>query len=169
MIGYHYNVESHCNLQLEVLILSRCCCSVSKLSPTFCNPINCSMTGFSVLHYLREFAHSCPLSWWCRPTISSSVAPFSSCPQSFPASRSFPMHWLLPIRWPKYRNLSISPSNEHSGVISFGINWFDLLAVQGTLSRVFSSSTVQKHELFGAQPPLWSNSLNTFTWLLEKP
>ena len=56
-------------------------------------------------------SNSCPSSWWCHPTISSSGIPFSSCPQTFPASGSFPMSQLC-IRWPKYWSLSISPSNE---------------------------------------------------------
>ena len=65
----------------------------------------------------------------------------------------------LHIRWPKYWNFSFStsPSNEYSGLICFRIDWLDLLAVQG-LSRVFSSTTVQKHQFFGAWPSLWSNS-----------
>ena len=82
---------------------------------------------------LEVCSNSCPLSWWCHPTISSSVILFSSCLQSFPASGSFPMSQLfIHIRWPKYWSfsLSISPSNEHSGLISFRIVWFDLLAVQ---------------------------------------
>ena len=65
------------------------------------------------------YPSSCPLSRWCHPTISSSVVPFSSCPQSFPASGSFPMSQLF-IRWPKYWSFSfnISPSSEHPGLIS---------------------------------------------------
>ena len=80
------------------------------------------------------YPDSCPLSGWCHPTISSSVVPFSSCPQSFPASGSFPMSQLFTIRWPKYWSFSfnISPSNEHPGLISFRMDWLDLLAVQGT-------------------------------------
>ena len=80
----------------------------------------------------------CPSSRWCYPTISSSVVPFSSCPQSFPASGLFNESALL-IRWPKYWSfsLSISPSNEHPGLISFRMLWLDLFAVKG-LSRVFS-------------------------------
>ena len=76
------------------------------------------------------------LSWWCHPTISSSVIPFS-CPQSFPASGSFQMRTLC-IRWPEYWNFSfnISPSNEHPGLISFRIDWLDLLTVQGTLKTL---------------------------------
>jgi len=57
--------------------------------------MNCSTPGFPVFHYLPEFANSCPLSQWCHPTISSSVTPFSSCPQSLPASESTPMSWLF--------------------------------------------------------------------------
>ena len=75
----------------------------------------------------------CPSSRWCYPTISSSVLLFSSCPQSFAASGSFLMNWLVCIRWQKYWSFSIYPSNEYSGLISFRIEWFDLLAVQETL------------------------------------
>ena len=81
-------------------------------------------------------SNSCPLSGRCHPTISSSVTPFSSCPQSFPASVSFPMNEsAIHIRWPKYWSFSfsISPSNKHSGSIFFRTDWFDLLAVHGTL------------------------------------
>ena len=79
-------------------------------------------------------SNSCPSSRWCHPTISSSVSPFSSCPQSFSAP-VFSSELALCIRRPKYWNFSfsISSSNEYSGLISFRIDWFDLLAVQGTL------------------------------------
>ena len=85
----------------------------------------------------RACSNSCSSSWWCHPTISSSVAPFSSCLQSFPAAGSFQMSVLL-IKWPKYWsfNFSNSPSNEYSALISFRIDWFDLLAVQGTLKSL---------------------------------
>ena len=75
-----------------------------------------------------------PSSWWCYPPISSSVVPFSFCPQSFPAS-VFSSESTLHLRWPKYWSFSfsISPSNEHPGLISFRIDLLDLLAVQGTL------------------------------------
>ena len=77
------------------------------------------------------------LSRWCYLTISFSAAPFSFCLQSFWASESFP-ELSLHIRWPKYWSLSfgISPSNEHSGLISFRIDWFDVLAVQETLKNL---------------------------------
>ena len=81
----------------------------------------------------RVCPNSCPLNRWCHPTISSSVAPFSSCPHSFPevTPKESPLH----IMWPKYWSLSLSssPSNEYSGLISLRIDWFDFLAVQGTL------------------------------------
>ena len=74
-----------------------------------------------------------PSSQWCHPAISSSVIPFSSCPQSLPASESFPMSQLR-MRWPKYWSFSFSiiPSIEIQGLICFRMDWLDLLAVQGT-------------------------------------
>ena len=92
----------------------------------------------------RVCSNSSPLIRWCHPTISSSASPFSSCPQSFPASGSFSKESALCIRWPKYWSFSftISPSNEYSGLISFRIDCFDLLAVQVTLK-----SLLQHHNL----------------------
>ena len=79
----------------------------------------------------RAHSNSCPSSQWCHPTISFSVVPFSSCPQSLPASGFFQNESALRIRSPKYWSFSfsISPSNEHPGLISFRINWLDLLGV----------------------------------------
>ena len=89
-------------------------------------------------------SNSCPLSQWCHPNISFSVVPFSSCPQSFPASGFFSNESALCIRWPNYWSFSfnISPSNELIGLFSFRMDWFDLLAVQGTLK-----SLLQHHSL----------------------
>ena len=77
---------------------------------------------------------------WCHPAISSSVIHFSSCRQSLPQSGSFPMNQLC-MRWPKYWSFSfnISPSNEHPGLISFRMDWLDLLAVQGTLKSLLQN------------------------------
>ena len=93
--------------------------------------------------------------------------PLLLVPSIFPSIRVFSNELTLCMRWPKYWNFSfgISPSNEYSGLISFRIDWFDLLAVQG-LSRVFSSTTVQKHQFFGTQPSLWSNS-HICAWLRD--
>ena len=95
------------------------------------------------------YTNSCPLSQWCHPAISSSVVPFSSCPQSLPASGSCPVSQLfsnesaLCMRWPKYWScsFSISPSNEHPGLISFRMDWLNLLAVQGTLKSLLNHSS----------------------------
>ena len=85
----------------------------------------------------------CPLSRWCHPTISSSVVPFSSCPQSFPASGSFQMSQLFASGGPKYWSFSfsISPSNEHLGLILLRMDWLNLLAVQGTLKSLLQHNS----------------------------
>ena len=85
-----------------------------------------------------------PSSQWCHPTISSSVALFFSCPQSFPASGSFPMSRLW-VRWPEYWSFSfsISPSSEYSGLISFRIDWFHLLVIQGTLKSLLQNYSLK--------------------------
>jgi len=80
-------------------------------------------------------SNSCPLSRWCHPTISSSVVPFSSCLQPFPASGSFLMSWLFPSGDQSF-SFNSSPSNEYSGLISFRIDWFDFLEIQGTLNSI---------------------------------
>ena len=94
----------------------------------------------------------CPLSWWCHPTISSSYHPLLLLSSFFPSIRVFSNESVLPISWPMYWSFSFSirPSSEHSRLISFRMDWFGFLAVQG-LSRVFSNTTVQKHQFFSAQ------------------
>ena len=117
----------------------------------------------------RACSNSCPLNWWYHPTISSSVVPFSSCPQSFPALGSFPVSQLFGSGG---QSIGVSAS---SSVLTMSIQgWFslgltDLISLLSKgLSRVFSSTTVWKHQFFGTQPSLWSNS-HICTWLLEKP
>ena len=109
---------------------------------------------------------SCPLNRWWHPTSSSSVACFSFCLQSFPASGHFPMS--LYIKCPKYWSFSfsISPSNEYSGLISFKIDWLDFLAIQETLKSLLQLHS-SKASVFSTQLSLWSSS-HTHTWLLEK-
>ena len=86
----------------------------------------------------RVHSDSCPSSPWCHPAISSSVVPFSSCPQSLPASDSFPIRTLR-MRWPKYWSFSFSiiPSKEIPGLIFFRMDWLDLCVVQGTRKSLF--------------------------------
>ena len=117
----------------------------------------------------RVFSNSCPLSQWCHPTISSSIAPFSFFPQSFPASESFPMSQLFASG-----DQSIGASALASVLPMNPKHWFSLgltvlisLLSKG-LSRVFSSTTIRKHQFFGIQPSLWSKS-HIHIWLLEKP
>ena len=115
------------------------------------------------------YPNSCPLSQWCHPTISSSVIPFSSCPQSFPASASFPMSQLF-ISGGQNIGVSASTSvllmNTQDWSPLGWTGWISLLSK--ALPRVFSSTTVQKHQFFCTQLSLESNS-HIHTWLLEKP
>ena len=143
--------------------------SVAQSCPTLCNPMSRCTPGLPVHHQLPEFTHthahrvgdaiqrvysySCPSSRWCHPAISSSVVPFSSCPQSLPASGSLPNESTLRMRWPKYWSFhfSISPSNEHPGLISFRMDWLDLLADQGTLKSLLQHHS-SKASIFWIDP-----------------
>ena len=101
----------------------------------------------------RVYSNSCPLNQWCHPTISSSVVPFSCLP-FFPSIRVFSNESILRIKWPKYWSFSfsISPSNEYLGLISFRMDWLDLLAVQGTLKSLLqhhsSKASILWHSAF---------------------
>ena len=114
-------------------------------------------------------AYSNSLNQWCHPTISSSVVPFSSCLQSFPASGSFPMSQVFTSGGQSIRvsaSASVLPMNIQDW-FPWGLTGLIFLQSKG-LSRVFSNTTVQKHQSFGAQFSLQSNS-HIHTWLLEKP
>ena len=143
----HITGESLCNKSVI-------CCSVTQLCLTLCDPMDFSTQGFPVLYHILEYcSSSCPSSPCCHPTISSSVVPFSSCPQSFTALGSFPMSWLFISGGQSIgASASILPR-----LISFRIDWFDLLAVLG-LSGVFSNTIIQKHQFFGVQLSSESNS-----------
>ena len=108
--------------------------SVAQSCPTLCDPMNHSMPGLPVYHQLPEFTQT---NRWCHPAISSSVIPFSSCPQSL-LTLVFSNESVLHMRWPKYGSFSpsITPFKEHPGLISFRMDWLDLLAVQGTLKTL---------------------------------
>ena len=227
-------------LQIDTLPFWNCCCSVTKLCPTLCGHMDCSPHGLQFIRIPypspspRVCSNSCPLSQWCHPTSSYSVAPFSFCLQSFPASGSFSsvqfshsvvskslrphglLHTRLPCPSPTSRACSGScPSSRWclpttsssvmpfssclqsftaagsfpmsqffiSGGQSIGVSasasvlpmniqdWFPLgltgwISLQSMgVSRVFSNTTVQKHQFFGTQPSLWSNSY-IHTWPL---
>ena len=146
---------------------SYCCCSVATLCLTLwphgLQDVRLPCPSLSP----RVCSHSYPLSQWCYPTISSSVVPFSSCPQSFPASGSFPVSHLFALGG---QNIGASASSSVIPMNTQG--WFplgltSLIPLQSKgLSRVFSNTTVQKHQFFSAQSSLWS-SPHTCTWLLE--
>ena len=106
----------------------------------------------------RVHPDSRPSSQWCHPTISSSVVPFSSCPQSFPASGSFPTSQFFASCGQSIgasASALVLPMNIQDWFI---LGWTGLISLQSNrLSRVFSKTTVQKHQSFGTQPSLWSN------------
>ena len=146
-----------------------CCCSRAKLYLTICDPMNCSTPGFPVLHYLLELAQT--HVHWVSDAIQLShplLSPFP-LPSIFSSIGFFSNELALRIRRPKYWSFhfSISPSNEYSGLISFRIDWFDLLAVQGTLKNL-----LQHHRSKASMPwhsTFFTVQLSFHTWLLEKP
>ena len=143
---------------------------VAQLCPTFCDSMVCSRPGLPVHHQLPGvYSNSCPLSWRCHPAISSSVVPFSSCLQSFPATGSFQICQFFASGG---QSIGVSAS---ASVLLMNIQdwsplgWTGWISSQSKgLSRVFSNTTVQKHQFFSAQFSLRSNS-HIYTWLLEKP
>ena len=135
-----------------MLYVSCCCGSVAQSCLILWDPMDCSTPGslsFTISHSLLKLMS-------IESTMPSNhlilCRPLPLLPSVFPSLRVFSSESALPIRWPKYwsLNFSISPSNEYSGLISFRIDWFDRLQSKG-LSRVFSNTTVQKHQFFGAQ------------------
>ena len=155
------------------------------LSPSFCQALvqfNHSVVSNSLWHHELQHvrppcpsltpgvhSNSRPLSRWCHPAISSSVVPFSSYPQSLPASESFPMSLLF--RWGGQSTgvsalASFLPKKSQGWSPS---EWTGCISLQSKgLSRVFSNTTVQKHQFFSAQPSSQSNS-HIHTWPQEKP
>ena len=125
------------------------CCSVAKSCATLCNPMDCSRPDFSVLHYLQSLLKFLPVELMVLSNHLILCHPLLLLPSTFPSIRVFPNESALHIRWPKYWSFSftICPSNEYSELISFRIDWFDLLAVQGILK-----SLRQHHSLKASIP-----------------
>ena len=143
--------------------------SVAQSCPTLSDPMNCSTTGLPVHHQLLEFTqtHVHPVGDVIQP--SHPVIPFSTCPQSLPASESFPMSQLF--AWDgQSTGVSASASFLPKNTQDWSpLEWTSWIFLQcKVLSRVFSNTTVQKHQFFGAQPSSQSNS-HIHTWPLEKP
>ena len=143
--------------------------SVAQLCSILCDPMNHSTPGLPVHHQLPESTQTHVHCRWCHPTISSSVVPFSSCPQSFPTSGSFQMSQLF-ASGGQSTGVSVSTSVIPMKTKDWSpIGWTGWISLQSKgLSRVFSNITVQKHQFFGAQLSSQSKS-HIHTWLLEKP
>ena len=126
--------------------------SVTLSCLTLCNPMDCSTPGFPVHHQLPKLLKLMSIQSVIPSNNLILCCPLLLLPSIFPCIRGFSNELALCIRWPKYWSFSfnISPSNEYSGLISFRMDWLDLLAVPRT-SRVFSNTTVQKHQFFSAQ------------------
>ena len=143
--------------------------SVTQSCPTLRNPMDCSMPGCPVHHQLPELLKVTSIELVMPSNHLILCCPLLCLPSTFPSIRVFSNESILCIRWPKHWSFSfsISPSNEYSGLISFG--WTGWISLQSKgLSRVFSNATVQKHQFFGTQVSLWSGS-HIHTCLLEKP
>ena len=143
-----------------------CCYSVAKSFPTLWDPLVCSTPGFLILHYPLEFAQT--HVYWVNDAIQPSHPLLPPFPPDLNLSsiRVFSNESALHIRGTKNWSFSISPSNEYSGS---PLGWAGWISLQSKgLSRVFFNTTVQKHQFFGAQPSVWSNS-HIHTWLLNKP
>ena len=140
---------------------------LSRLVITFLPRSKCLLISRLVNWSLKKviYSTSCPSSRWCHPTISSSIIPL---PSILPSIRVFSSKSVLHIRWPKYWSFSfnISPNNEYPGLISFRMDWLDLLAVQGTLRSLLQHHSSKDSIL--PRSALWSIS-HIHTWLLEKP
>ena len=132
--------------------------SVTQLCPTPCNPMDCSMPGPCPSPTPGACSNSRPSSQWCHPTISFSVVPFSSCLQSLPASESFPISQFFASVGQTIgvsASTSVLPMNIQDW---FPLGWTGWISLQSKgLSRVFSNTTVQKHQFFRTQLSLWSN------------
>ena len=139
-----------------------CCCSLAKSCPTLCDPMDTRLLCLPPSPGV--FSNWCPLSYWCYLTISSSVTPFSFGLQSFPASEYFSVSQLFASRGESIgaSSFSIIPFNEYSGLISFRIDWFHLLDVQGTLKSHLKSPLVQ----MGIFKLMWPRDIPSF-WALH--
>ena len=117
-------------------------CSVAQLCPTLCNPMDCSMPGFLSFTISQSLLKLMSIELMMPSNHLILYRPLLLLPTIFPSIRVFSNESVLCIRWPKCWSFSISPSNEYSGLISFRIDWFDLIAVQGTLKNL-----LQHHSL----------------------
>ena len=128
------------------------CCSVAQSCLTLCDPMDCSTAGFSVLHHFPELAQTHIHASMMPSNHRILCHPLFLLPSVFLSIRVFSNESAVCVRWPKYWSFSfsISPSNEYSGLISFRMDWLDLLAVQGTLRSLLQHHS-SYHQFFSAQ------------------
>ena len=132
------------------------CCSVPQSCPTLCKPMDCSKPGFLSFTISQSSLKLTSIELMMPSNHLILCHPLLLLPSIFPSIRVFSNASVLCIRWPKCRSFSISPSNEYSGLISFRIDWFDLIAVQGTLKNLlqhhsFKASVLQRSAFFMVQ------------------
>ena len=141
--------------------------SVAQSCPTLCDPMDCGTPGLPVHHQLLEFTQT--HVHWAGDAIQPTHPLSSPSPPIFPSIRVFSNESVLSIRWPKYWSFSfnISPSNEHSGLICFRMDWLDHLAVQGTLKSLLQHHS-SKASIFKCSA-FFMVQLSHPYWLLEKP
>ena len=167
MVVLKNELFSICSLYI-ILKESLCCCSVAKLCPTLCDPTDCSKPGFPVFQCLLEFAQIHVL--WVGDAIQPCHLLLPSSSFAFNLSQHqnlFPMNQLF---IPGGQSIGASASVLRMNIQDwFPLGLTGLISLQSKgLSRVFSSTTVRKHQFFGAQPSLWSDS-HIHPWLLERP
>ena len=146
--------KNHLKRYLNVVFCVHCFSLVTKLYPTICHPTDCSIPGFPVLYYFPVWSNSCPMSQLCHLTISSSAAP------NFPVLGFFPISYLFASDGQSigaWASASVLPMNIQS---CFPLRLTGLISL--LTKRVFSSSTIQKHQFIGTQSSLWPNSLHDF-------
>ena len=150
-------------------MLHCCCYSAAQSCPTLCDPVDRSTQGLPAHHQLPEFAQTY-VHWVVMPSNHLILCHPLLLPSSiFPSIRVFSNKSVLCISWPKYWSFSfsISPSNECSGLISFRMDWLDLLAIQGTLESLRQHHS-SKASILWCSAFLWSSS-HIHTWPVEKP
>ena len=158
MVGWHHQLDGHV---FEQASGSLACCNPwgrKRLDTTLCDPMDRSMPGLPVHHQLQSLLKLMSIESVMPSNHLILCHPLLLLPSIFPSIRVFSNESVLPIRWPKYWSFSfnISPSNEYSG---FPLGWTGWISLQSKgLSRVSSNTTVQKHQFFGAQLSLESNS-----------
>ena len=144
--------------------------SVTQSCPALCDPMDYSTPGFPVHHQLPSLLKLMSIKSVIPPNHLILCRPFLLLLSILPSIRVFSNESVLHIRWPKdwIFSISISPSSEYAGLISFRMDWLDLLAVQGTLKRLLQYHSSKASVRKNARLSLWSSS-NIHTWLLEKP